>query len=142
MWYSDNLHAQSAKIGSNIRDSQEKIVILYSDWGNSFQDIREKEEALCLSCCWKRRKFSNEQGWHSGSHAYSVGCYYYICSLGFLRPSTKTWHSWLTFSLTINSLLSRQGLMYERLLHKRFRAFKIKKLCPRCNVFAFSVFIM
>ena len=28
---------------------------------------------------WKRRKFHNyTQEWHSGSHAYSVGCYYYI----------------------------------------------------------------
>jgi len=28
------------------------------------------------------------QGWHSGSHAYSVGCYYYSASMGFLRPSS------------------------------------------------------
>lgn len=26
-----------------------------------------------------------------------VGHYCYICIKGFLRPSTKTWHSWLTF---------------------------------------------
>ena len=26
------------------------------------------------------------QGWHSGSHAYSVGCYHYICIYGF--PTT------------------------------------------------------
>ena len=65
------------------------FVLLHSDWGNLIQDILEKEEALCLSCSWKRRKFHNEiQEWHSGSHAYSVGCYFHICISGFLRPPT------------------------------------------------------
>ena len=46
------------------------FVILQLVRGNSIQDIWEKEEALCLSCTWKRRKFSIRiQGWHSGSHA-------------------------------------------------------------------------
>lgn len=62
---------------------------MHSDRGNSFQDIRKKE-ALCSSSIWKRRKFSNcILRWHSGSHAYSVGCYYYICMQGFLRPPNK-----------------------------------------------------
>ena len=26
------------------------FVLLYSDWGNPFQDMRETEEALCSSC--------------------------------------------------------------------------------------------
>ena len=26
------------------------FVLLYLDWGNPFQDILDKEEALCLSC--------------------------------------------------------------------------------------------
>lgn len=26
------------------------FVLLWTDWGNSIQDIFEKEEALCLSC--------------------------------------------------------------------------------------------
>ena len=47
----------------------------------------KKEEALCSSSIWKRRKFSNcILRWHSGSHANSVGYYYYICMQGFLRP--------------------------------------------------------
>ena len=46
------------------------FVILHLDRGNSFQDILEKEEALCASSIWKRRKFSNcILRWHSGSHA-------------------------------------------------------------------------
>jgi len=32
------------------------FVLLYSDWGNSFQDILEKEEVLCLSRIWKPEK--------------------------------------------------------------------------------------
>ncbi len=52
--------------------------------------IHKKKEALCSSSIWKRRKFSNcILRWHSGSHAYSVGCYYYICMQGFLRPPNK-----------------------------------------------------
>ena len=35
------------------------FVLLYSDWPNSFQDILEKEEALCLSRIWKPEKLSN-----------------------------------------------------------------------------------
>jgi len=62
---------------------------LHSDREQLFP-IHKKKEALCSSSIWKRRKFSNcILRWHSGSHAYSVGCYYYICMQGFLRPPNK-----------------------------------------------------
>ena len=39
---------------------------------------------MLYSCSWKPRKFSKRTRLlHSGSHAYSVGCYPYICSQGF-----------------------------------------------------------
>ncbi len=44
-----------------------------------------------LSCIWERRKFTSVLRLHSGSHAYGVGCYLYICTQGFLRPPNKTW---------------------------------------------------
>ena len=37
---------------------------------------------------YKRQIQDTAQGWHSGSHAYSVGCYTTFVHLGFLRPST------------------------------------------------------
>ena len=36
-----------------------------------------------------REIFNQMQGQHSGSRAYSVDCYCYICIYGFLRPSSK-----------------------------------------------------
>lgn len=33
------------------------FVLLYSDWGIPFQDILEKEEALCFLVSRERRKF-------------------------------------------------------------------------------------
>lgn len=51
---------------------------LYLDWGNPIRDIEIKKRYAYL-VNWKHRKFHNyTQGWHSGSHAYSVGCYYCI----------------------------------------------------------------
>lgn len=35
-----------------------------------------------LSCIWERRKFTSVLRLHSGSHAYGVGCYNYICTQG------------------------------------------------------------
>ena len=35
------------------------FVLLWSDWGNPFRNILEKEEALCLSRIWKPEKLSN-----------------------------------------------------------------------------------
>ena len=32
-------------------ESYDGIAFKYLDWGNSVQDILEKKEALCLSCC-------------------------------------------------------------------------------------------
>ena len=47
-------------------------------------------EALCLSYGRKPEKLSTEQRKHSGSHAYSVGFYCYICSQAFSGPPIRT----------------------------------------------------
>ncbi len=39
---------------------------------------------------YKCRKFKTiQRERRNGSHAYSVGCYHYICMQGFLRPPNK-----------------------------------------------------
>lgn len=57
----------------------------------------KKEEALCSSSIWKRRKFSNcILRWHSGSHA-KRGLLLLHLHKRFPTTFTWTWHSWLTF---------------------------------------------
>ena len=50
----------------------------------------------------ERRKFTSVLGLHSGSHAYSMGCYLYICTQGFLRLSTSSVASVVCASAFIN----------------------------------------
>ncbi len=56
---------------------------------NPIHDILKIRSDM-LFCIWERRKFTSVLRLHSGSHAYGVGCYHYICTQGFLRPPNKT----------------------------------------------------
>ena len=84
VWKSDNLHTQSTEIGSNIIVCQEKLVILHSDWGNSFQDIEILRRYALILYVRSLRNFKkvNKRG-RNGLHAYAWGCYSHIYSQRF-----------------------------------------------------------
>ena len=79
-----------------------KSSIFVIGWRRLFpKHARIKKEALCASSIWKRRKFSNcILRWHSGSHAIAwAAITTSVCKVSY-DLQIKTWHSWLTFSVT------------------------------------------
>lgn len=61
---------------------------------NSFQDILEKKEALCLSRSRERRKFKTiQREKRNGFSRHSVGCYYHTLNKGYSYDlRLRTWH--------------------------------------------------